>query len=100
MSDIQFLEQLETLIRQRLADGPEESYTAKLAARGISAVAQKVGEEGVELALAAVAEDDRNVIDESADLIYHMLVLLAVRDLRLTDAVATLEQRHETRTAR
>lgn len=100
MSDTQFLEQLEALIRQRLEDQPGESYTAKLAARGIAAVAQKVGEEGVELALAAVAEDDRNVVDESADLIYHMLVLLAVRNIPLADTVATLRQRHEAREAK
>ncbi|HEY5665488.1 MAG TPA: phosphoribosyl-ATP diphosphatase [Gammaproteobacteria bacterium] len=100
MSDIQFLEQLEALIRQRLEDAPQESYTAKLAARGVAAVAQKVGEEAVELALAAVTEADRNVIDESADLIYHMLVLLAVRNISLADAVATLEQRHDAREAK
>ena len=100
MSEIQFLEQLEALIRQRLEESPEGSYTARLAARGVAAVAQKVGEEGVELALAAVAGDDENVIDESADLIYHLLVLLAVRNIRLTDAVATLKRRHDAREAK
>ncbi len=100
MSEIQFLEQLEALIRQRLEDAPEGSYTARLAARGVAPVAQKVGEEGVELALAAVAGADRNVIDESADLIYHMLVLLAVRNISLADVVATLQQRHDTREAK
>jgi phosphoribosyl-ATP pyrophosphohydrolase len=82
------------VIAQRLAAGSEASYTAKLAARGIAKVAQKVGEEAVELALASVVEDRARVADEAADLIYHVLVLLKLRDLSLSDVAAELEQRH------
>ena len=95
MANIQSLEQLEALIKQRIEDAPEGSYTAKLAARGAAGPAQKVGEEGVELALAGVAESDRNVVDESADLVYHMLVLLAVRGIPLASVIETLEARHK-----
>ena len=97
MSDIEFIGQLDALIRQRLQDLPAGSYTAKLAARGVTGIAQKVGEEGVELALAGAVQDDGDVIGESADLIYHLPVLLAFRRIALADVVAELERRHETR---
>jgi len=100
MADIRFLEQLEALIVQRLKDAPEGSYTAKLAARGANGIAQKVGEEGVEMALAIAAEDDKNVVDETADLIYHMLVALAFRGVALADVLEALEGRHREQTAR
>jgi phosphoribosyl-ATP pyrophosphohydrolase/phosphoribosyl-AMP cyclohydrolase len=99
MADIQFLEQLEALIRQRLKDMPEGSYTAKLARKGVTGIAQKVGEEGVELALAAAAQGDERVIGESADLVYHLLVLLAFRHVALADVVEVLEQRHRAQIA-
>ena len=94
MSNAAFLDQLQDVIRQRLADAPTGSYTAKLAAQGILKVAQKIGEEGVELALAAAAQDRAHVKAEAADLIYHLLLLLAMRDLTLADVVAELELRH------
>lgn len=94
MSNIQFLQTLQGVIQQRLRDCPESSYTAKLAARGELEVAQKVGEEGVELALAAVAQDSGRVVEEAADLFYHVLLLLAVKGLTLADVVAELERRH------
>lgn len=94
MSDLEFLVKLEAVIRQRLADGPTESYTARLAAQGMLKVAQKVGEEGVELALAAAAQDSARVTAEAADLVYHLLLLLAMRELSLGDVVAELERRH------
>ena len=94
MSDTAFLEELQGIIRQRLADAPEGSYTAKLAAQGMLKVAQKLGEEGVELALAAAAQDRARVTAEAADLVYHLLVLLAMRELTLADVVAELERRH------
>ncbi len=94
MSDIEFLSTLQSVIVSRLQDKPESSYTAKLAARGELAVAQKVGEEGVELALAAVAQDGRRVKEEAADLLYHLLLLLAVKGLSLEDVVAELRHRH------
>ena len=94
MSDVAFLEQLQTVIRQRIATAPPSSYTAKLAAQGVLKVAQKVGEEGVELALAAAAQDKVRVIAEAADLVYHLILLLAMRELTLGDVVAELERRH------
>ena len=94
MSDTAFLERLQEIIRERLADAPAGSYTAKLAAQGILMVAQKVGEEGVELALAAAAQDRARVTAEAADLVYHVLLLLAMRELTLADVVAELEKRH------
>ncbi len=94
MSNLAFLTELEAIVRQRLVDAPESSYTARLAAQGPLKVAQKVGEEGVELALAAAAQDSGRVTSEAADLLYHLLVLLAVRDLSLDGVVAELEARH------
>ena len=94
MSDTEFLAKLQAVIRQRLADVPEGSYTAKLASQGMLKVAQKLGEEGVELALAAAAQDQARVTAEAADLVYHLLLLLAMRDLTLSDVVAELERRH------
>src|SRR5690606_8171365 len=98
MSDstgIAFLAALERIIDERLADAsPEQSYTARLARKGVVKVAQKVGEEGLGLALAAAAEDDERVTSEAADLLYHVLLLLRVRGLRLDDAIAELERRH------
>jgi phosphoribosyl-ATP pyrophosphohydrolase/phosphoribosyl-AMP cyclohydrolase len=88
---------LEVVIEQRLAEGSAASYTAKLAAGGVVKVAQKVGEEGVELALAAVVQDRARVTEEAADLIYHLLLLLQLRQLKLADVVAELEGRHSTR---
>lgn len=96
-SDLGFLVTLESVIRDRLENPDDSSYTASLAASGIQRIAQKVGEEGVELALAAVAGNRDDVIDEAADLIYHVLVLLQARELGLGDVVARLEQRHSKR---
>jgi phosphoribosyl-ATP pyrophosphohydrolase/phosphoribosyl-AMP cyclohydrolase len=94
VGDTAFLDKLQGIIRQRLADAPAGSYTARLAAGGILKVAQKVGEEGVELALAAAAQDRARVTAEAADLVYHLLLLLAMRELSLEDVVAELERRH------
>lgn len=92
--DIAFIAELETIVAQRLAAGSEESYTARLAAAGTKRIAQKVGEEGVELALAAAAGSQQETIDEAADLVYHLIVLLADRGLSLEDIATRLEARH------
>lgn len=97
-ADLSFFGELETIIQARLATPTKESYTAKLAAAGVKRIAQKVGEEGVELALAAVSGDSEEIIDEAADLLYHLTVLLAERDLRLADVAARLQQRHSAQT--
>jgi phosphoribosyl-ATP pyrophosphohydrolase/phosphoribosyl-AMP cyclohydrolase len=89
-----FLSTLQEVIAERIANPAPDSYTAKLLAEGPRRVAQKVGEEGVELALAAVAQGDAEVVDEAADLLYHMLVLLQSKHLSLAQVVAELETRH------
>ena len=91
---LNFLATLESVIAKRAADPPEESYTARLFAQGPRRIAQKVGEEGVEVALAAVVEGDDKVISESADLVFHLLVMLKQRGLSLERVVAELQSRH------
>lgn len=92
--DIAFIAELEAIVNDRLAAGAEESYTARLAAAGTKRIAQKVGEEGVELALAAAAGTQQETIDEAADLVYHLIVLLADRGLSLEDIATRLKTRH------
>jgi phosphoribosyl-ATP pyrophosphohydrolase/phosphoribosyl-AMP cyclohydrolase len=91
---IAFLAKLEAVIAQRATEKPEASYTARLLEKGVTRVAQKVGEEGVELALAAAAQDDDKVVAESADLLFHLLVLLRARGVKLDQVVGELEKRH------
>jgi len=81
-----FLGYLDNLVKSRVGQSVEESYTAKLLAGPLHRAAQKVGEEGVETALAAVAESDEALLGESADLLYHLIVLLRAKGLSLTDA--------------
>jgi len=92
-----FLATLEATIAERIAENPEGSYTARLYAQGPNRIAQKLGEEGVETALAAVTRDDKGVVSESADLLYHLLVLLKSRNLTLQDVVQELASRHTAR---
>jgi phosphoribosyl-ATP pyrophosphohydrolase/phosphoribosyl-AMP cyclohydrolase len=92
-----FLALLENIIANRIADQPEDSYTAKLFAKGPSRIAQKVGEEGVETALAAVTRDDEGLVSECADLLFHLLVLLKSREISLEAVVAELKARHAAR---
>ncbi len=89
-----FLSVLEGVITESIATRPDGSYTAKLLAQGTRRIAQKVGEEGLELALAAVAQSDADVIGEAADLMYHTLLLLKVKNLSLGRVLAELEARH------
>jgi phosphoribosyl-ATP pyrophosphohydrolase/phosphoribosyl-AMP cyclohydrolase len=95
--DISFIGELEVIVQERLKNKSEGSYTAKLAASGTKRIAQKVGEEGVELALAASTGDREETINEAADLIYHIIVLLANRGLSLGDIAKRLESRHSSR---
>ncbi len=92
---LSFLSELEGVIAFRQVAPSESSYTAKLLKRGPKYIAQKVGEEAVETALAAIAGDDEEFLNESADLMYHLLVLLNSRDLRLNDVVSVLKARHD-----
>ncbi len=92
-----FLAELDALVAQRHAERPEGSYTTSLFEGGIRRMAQKVGEEGVETALAAVAQDDAELLGESADLIFHLTVVLRARGLSLADVAALLAERHNVR---
>jgi phosphoribosyl-AMP cyclohydrolase / phosphoribosyl-ATP pyrophosphohydrolase len=91
---LSFLRVLEATIANRIAEKPESSYTARLLAQGPSRIAQKVGEEGLETALAAVTRDDAGLLSECADLLYHVMVLLKSRNLELGDVVDELRSRH------
>lgn len=88
------LEQLFELVRNRRENAPPGSYTAKLFAAGEDEIVKKVGEEAVEVILAAKGQGDRRVIEEVADLYYHSLVLLASRGLSLAEVEDELERRH------
>jgi phosphoribosyl-ATP pyrophosphohydrolase/phosphoribosyl-AMP cyclohydrolase len=90
-----FLGYLETLIEKRKTADPESSYTAQLLQGPLRRAAQKVGEEGVETALAAVAETNDKLTSEAADLIYHILVLLRAKDVDFKDVMTELRSRHE-----
>ncbi len=91
-----FLAQLDALVAARQHDRPEGSYTTQLFAAGVQRIAQKVGEEAVEVALASVANDDSTLLGEAADLLYHLTVLLCARGLSIADAIAVLRERHAT----
>lgn len=91
---VSFLQQLDALVADRAAELPEGSYTTRLFTGGVRRIAQKVGEEGVETALAAVAQEDEDLLSESADLVYHLLVLLRSRGLGLADVERVLRERH------
>ena len=92
-----FLRDLEVLLESRRNADPATSYTASLYARGTKRIAQKVGEEGVETALAATVHDREELRNEAADLVYHLLVLLADADLELADVIDVLRARHASR---
>ncbi len=89
-----FLAELDALVAQRHAERPDGSYTTKLFDGGIRRIAQKVGEEGVETALAAVAQSDEELLGEAADLVFHLTVALRARGLSLGAVVGVLAQRH------
>jgi phosphoribosyl-ATP pyrophosphohydrolase/phosphoribosyl-AMP cyclohydrolase len=91
---LSFLTDLEQVIADRQGADPKSSYTASLFARGVKRIAQKVGEEGVESALAAMAGDKEELKNEAADLIFHLLVLLRSQDLALNDVIDVLKARH------
>ena len=87
------LEHLIATIADRKANPPSESYTASLFAAGMGRMAQKVGEEGVEVVIAALSQSDERLVSEMADLLYHSLVLLAARDVAFADVEAELARR-------
>lgn len=89
-----FLAELDALVTRRERERPAGSYSTRLFEGGVRGIAQKVGEEGVETALAAVAQDDAALLGEAADLVFHLTVLLRSRGLGLADVVAVLRDRH------
>lgn len=90
-----FLYELENLLAERKNASPDSSYTASLYASGTKRIAQKVGEEGVETALAATVNDREELKNEASDLIYHLLVLLQDQSLSLSDVIGCLQERHK-----
>ena len=93
----EFLARLEKILAERKTASPESSYTASLYARGTKRIAQKVGEEAVETALAATVHDREETINEASDLLYHLLVLLQQENLDLAIITENLKKRHEIR---
>ncbi|MBJ3786610.1 phosphoribosyl-ATP diphosphatase [Devosia sediminis] len=87
------LEDLEARIALRAAASPEESYTAKLIARGIEKAAQKLGEEATEAVIAAVTHNRAELVKESADVLYHLLVVLKAEGVPLSEVMAELDAR-------
>lgn len=94
-----FLAELDAVVERRHRERPAGSYTSALFEGGVRRIAQKVGEEGVETALAAVVQDDGALLGEAADLLFHLQVLLRARGLSFADATAVLRQRHGQRGA-
>lgn len=90
-----FIDQLRGIIKDRKQNPSDKSYTASLFAKGINKVAQKVGEEAVELVIEAKDDNRELFLGEAADLLYHYLVLLEAKNIELDEVVAELEQRHK-----
>ena len=97
IASLAFLTVLEDTIRQRIQEPSPHSYVAALVSAGDKRLAQKLGEEAVELALAAVAGDKTEQLEEAADLLFHLLVLLNAKGMSLAEITAKLEQRHLSR---
>ncbi|HLO61179.1 MAG TPA: phosphoribosyl-ATP diphosphatase [Bacteroidales bacterium] len=95
MADINFLVKLQDVIDRRKKEMPENSYTTSLFKKGVNKIAQKVGEEAVELVIEAKDDNRELFLNESADLMYHMLVLLSYKGYRIEDVVEILEGRHK-----
>ncbi|KIP99418.1 phosphoribosyl-ATP pyrophosphatase [Agrobacterium tumefaciens] len=87
------LSDLERIVAERASASPEQSWTAKLVAAGQPRAAKKLGEEAVEAVIAAISNDRKNLTDEAADLLYHLLVVLKIADIPLSDVLDELERR-------
>jgi len=94
-SNVLFIEYLKHIIRDRKEASPESSYTAKLFAKGINKIAQKVGEEAIELVIEAKDNNKELFLNEAADLLYHYLVLLEAKSIDLDEVIDILRQRHK-----
>jgi phosphoribosyl-ATP pyrophosphohydrolase len=87
------LSDLEKIVATRAAASPDESWTAKLVAAGQTRAAKKLGEEAVETVIAAIGQERKELVSESADLLYHLLVVLKIADIPLTDVLEELQRR-------
>ncbi|WP_313593852.1 phosphoribosyl-ATP diphosphatase [Agrobacterium cavarae] len=87
------LSDLERIVAERASASPDHSWTAKLFAAGQAKAAKKLGEEAVETVIAAISQDRKNLTDEAADLLFHLLVVLKIADIPLSDVFAELERR-------
>lgn len=94
LKGLEFIDQLELVIEQRRTAAPETSYVASLFAKGINKIAQKVGEEAVEVVIEAKDQNDDLFLEESADLLFHYLMLVQAKGFKLADVVKLLEKRH------
>lgn len=90
------LERLEATIASRRGADPDSSYVAKLNAKGLRKIAQKLGEEATEAVIAALVEDDKALVGEAADLLFHLMVLLGAKRIALSDVLAELDRREGT----
>jgi phosphoribosyl-ATP pyrophosphohydrolase len=90
------LSRLEAAIAERRHASPDESYVAKLHDKGLSKIAQKLGEEATEAVIAALAGDEVDLVEEAADLLFHLLVMLGAREVKLAAVLAELERREGT----
>lgn len=90
------LSRLQAVIANRRSGDPQSSYVAKLNAKGVPKIAQKLGEEAVETVIAAMADDRDGLVGEAADLLFHLLVLLDAKGVPLADVLAELERREGT----
>ena len=94
-NDIEFLSYLQDFIDKRKAEMPEGSYTTSLFQKGTRKITQKIGEEAFETIIGAMANDDKNMIYEAGNLLYHLIVLLAHKGYRIEDVVRKLKKRHK-----
>jgi phosphoribosyl-ATP pyrophosphohydrolase/phosphoribosyl-AMP cyclohydrolase len=94
LDNLAFLQKLQSLLISRKEELPEDSYTARLFLNGPRKIAKKVGEEAAELVIEAMDSDDDKFLNEAADLLFHMCILLVDRGYRLEDVVKILEERH------
>ena len=97
-TSLDFIKTLEEVIEERISTENKESYVSSLMQKGINKVAQKVGEEAVELVIESMDNNEKAFLEESADLLFHYLVLLKAKGLSIHDSLAVLEKRHQNRT--
>ena len=91
------LKDLERIIAERVSSGDSSSYSLSLVQEGIERASQKLGEEATETVIAALSGDKKNISEESADLLYHLLVVLHISGVKLDDILTVLSERHKSK---